>query len=244
MKKKILFISPEICPYTPNSEIGNSVLEKAKELSAKGHEIRLFIPKYLSIKDRKYQLHEVLRLHGLNIDINNVSQPITLKVVTIPKEKIQIYFIDNEDYYRREGEVLDEKGNMFSDAAERAILYAKASLEIIKRLHWVPDSIILQGWMSYFSIPFLKDFYKNDDTFKNSDIILNIFEEKNFGSFKSNMESILKNSGITSEFASFYSDNTYENLLAVTCKNCDTVVEKDIDLSVFFNQLIAIPKNV
>ena len=236
--KKILFISPEVSPYTESSELADSIIKEAKKISKKKNEVRVFVPKYKCIKDRKHQLHEVIRFSGLNINVDGVFQPLTLKVTTIPKEKIQIYFIENEDYFNRDGNIYDDKGNMFEDADRRAIMYSKATLEIVKKLNWKPDTITLQGWMSYLTVPFLKDFYKNDETFKDASLILNYFSEKDFGSFSvDSLKKMLEKNGISPEFAEQYSDNSYKKLLETTVRNSDHILEEDKFLSKMFSSV-------
>ena len=173
--RKILYVSSEVVPYLPETEISSMSFEIPRMINKQGGQIRIFMPKYGSINERRHQLHEVIRLSGLNLVINDLDMPLVIKVASIPKERIQVYFIDNEDYFKRKATFNDEAGKLFKDNDERAIFFAKGVIETIKRLNWPPDVIHVHGWLSSFFPLYLKEMYKDEPIFQNSKIITSIY---------------------------------------------------------------------
>ena len=160
--KKILFVNSEIYPYLPESPIANIGRYLPQGIQERKKEIRSFMPRYGCINERKNQLHEVIRLSGMNIIINDVDRPLVIKVASISAARLQIYFIDNEDYFRRKQTYCDENGVFFEDNAERAIFFARGVLETVKKLRWAPDIIHCHGWISHILPAYLKKAYKDD----------------------------------------------------------------------------------
>lgn len=171
MAKKILFINQEIAPYVPDSEmslLGRQVPQKIQEA---GYEIRTFMPKWGTINERRGQLHEVIRLSGMNLIIDDTDHPLIIKVASIPTTRIQVYFIDNDDYFMKRLEACDENGDEYADNGERAIFYARGVLETVKKLRWVPDIIHCQGWISAVAPLYIKTSYREEPSFRDSRII-------------------------------------------------------------------------
>ena len=127
--KRILYVSSEVIPYLPETEISSMSFEAPRMVNSNKGQIRIFMPRYGNINERRHQLHEVIRLSGMNLVINDMDVPLIIKVASIPKERMQVYFIDNEDYFKRKATFSDEKGNFFSDNDERAIFFAKGVIE-------------------------------------------------------------------------------------------------------------------
>lgn len=178
--QKILYITTEMFPYQEESAMANLVNKIALKAHAEGNDVRVFMPKFGTISERKFQLHEVIRLSGMNVIINDLDQPLIIKVASLPGERLQVYFIDNDEYFRRKSVYTDEDGRAFDDLGERGIFFARGVIETIKKLNWVPDIIHLNGWMSAFVPLYLRDYYKNDSYFKDSKIILSLFNETVF----------------------------------------------------------------
>ena len=173
--KKVLFINSEIHPYVPETEIsllGRNLPHGIQELR---HEIRSFMPRYGCINERKNQLHEVIRLSGMNIIIGDVDRPLVIKVASIASARLQVYFIDNEDYFKRKFIYTDAEGSYFPDNGERAIFFARGVLETVKKLRWAPDIIHCNGWISQLLPVYLKKIYKDDPIFSNSKIVLSLY---------------------------------------------------------------------
>ena len=169
--KKVLFIAQEITPYvdeTPLSLLGRKIPQFVQE---KGREIRTFMPKWGTINERRSQLHEVIRLSGMNLIIDDTDHLLILKVASIPSARMQVYFIDNDDYFMKRLEACDAKGNEYPDNGERAIFYARGVLETVKKLRWVPDIIHCQGWISTIAPLYIKTSYREEPSFRDSRVI-------------------------------------------------------------------------
>ena len=160
--QKVLFVNSEMCPYLPESPIASLCRQLPQGIQERRKEIRAFMPKYGCINERKNQLHEVIRLSGMNIIISDVDRPLVIKVASISSARIQVYFIDNEDYFRRKQIYRDADGQFFADNGERAIFYARGVLETVKKLRWAPDIIHCHGWISHVLPLYLKKAYKDD----------------------------------------------------------------------------------
>ena len=140
--KKILYVSSEVIPYLPNNDISSLTYALPKMVNENGGQTRIFIPKYGIINERRHQLHEVIRLSGMNLIIDDLDMPLIIKVASIPKERMQVYFIDNEEYFKNRALHESENKKLYSDNDERAIFFAKGVVETIKKLNWSPDIIL------------------------------------------------------------------------------------------------------
>ncbi len=178
--QKILYITTEMFPYQEDSNIAEMVNKMALKSHRSGNDVRVFMPRFGQISERKFQLHEVIRLSGMNIIINDLDQPLIIKVASLPGERLQVYFIDNEEYFRRKHYYIDEGGQPFDDNTERAVFFARGVIETIKKLNWVPDVIHLNGWMASFIPVYLKNYYKNDFYFKNTKLVMSAYNEPDF----------------------------------------------------------------
>ena len=178
MAKKILFINQEIVPYVPDSDL--SLMGKAlpQAILEKGHEIRTFMPKWGNINERRGQLHEVIRLSGMNLIIDDTDHPLIIKVATIVQTHIQVYFIDNEDYFSKRQMIQNEAGEEYADNGERAVFFARGVLETVKKLRWVPDVIHCQGWISCIVPAYLKSAYAEEPSFRNTKVVYTPTENK------------------------------------------------------------------
>ncbi|MBO7192524.1 MAG: glycogen/starch synthase [Bacteroidales bacterium] len=175
--KRVLFVNSEIFPYLPESPIANIGRYLPQGIQERKKEIRSFMPRYGCINERKNQLHEVIRLSGMNIIINDVDRPLVIKVASISAARMQVYFIDNEDYFHRKSIYTDEKGEFFKDNGERAIFFARGVLETVKKLRWAPDVIHCQGWISQVLPIYLKKAYIDDPIFSNSKVVLSLYDD-------------------------------------------------------------------
>ena len=175
--KRVLFVNSEITPYLPENAISSIGRYLPQGIQERKKEIRSFMPRYGCINERKNQLHEVIRLSGMNIVINDVDRPLVIKVASISAARMQVYFIDNEDYFHRKSIYCDENGEFFKDNGERAIFFARGVLETVKKLRWAPDIIHCQGWISHILPIYLKKAYIDDPIFSNSKVILSIYDD-------------------------------------------------------------------
>ena len=174
---RVLYVSSEIYPYMPESDISTVGRYLPQGVQERGYEIRSFMPKYGLINERRNQLHEVIRLSGMNIIINDIDRPLIIKVSSIPAARMQVYFIDNEDYFFRKHIYRDEKGEFFQDNDERAIFFARGVLETVKKLRWKPDIIHCQGWISHFLPVYLKKSYRDDPIFTDSKVVVSLYND-------------------------------------------------------------------
>lgn len=179
MAKKILFINQEIAPYVPEtamSLMGRDLPQKAQE---EGFEIRTFMPKWGNINERRGQLHEVIRLSGMNLIIDDTDHPLIIKVASIPTSRLQVYFIDNDDYFmKRQAMTENEKGEEYPDNGERAIFFARGVLETVKKLRWTPDLIVCQGWMAAVIPLYVKTAYHDEPPFTNAKVVTSLFQNQ------------------------------------------------------------------
>ena len=175
--KRVLFVNSEIFPYLPETEISTIGRQLPQGIQERKKEIRSFMPRFGCINERKNQLHDVIRLSGMNIIISDVDRPLIIKVASISSARIQVYFIDNEDYFKRKQVFTDENGKFFEDNGERAIFFARGVLETVKKLRWAPDIIHCQGWISQVLPLYLKKAYKDDPIFSNSKVVMSLYND-------------------------------------------------------------------
>ena len=173
--KKVLFVSSEIYPYLPESEVALTGRYLPQGIQERKKEIRSFMPRYGCVNERKNQLHEVIRLSGMNLIIGDADRPLVIKVASIPSARMQVYFIDNEDYFKRKQIYRDENGVYFNDNAERAVFFARGVLESVKKLRWAADIIHCQGWMSGLVPLYLKKAYIQDPIFANAKVVTSFY---------------------------------------------------------------------
>ena len=175
MAKKVLFINQEITPYVPETNMSVMGRDLPQKVQEAGLEIRTFMPKWGNINERRGQLHEVIRLSGMNLIIDDTDHPLIIKVASIPQSRIQVYFIDNDDYFTKRQMTTDEAGEEYADNGERAIFFARGVLETVKKLRWTPDIIHCQGWMSAVVPFYVKKAYHEEPSFANTKIVTSLF---------------------------------------------------------------------
>lgn len=222
--KRVLYVSSEVIPYLPETEISSMSFEAPRMVNSNQGQIRIFMPRYGNINERRHQLHEVIRLSGMNLVINDMDVPLIIKVASIPKERMQVYFIDNEDYFKRKATYTDEDGNFFPDNDERAIFFAKGVIETVKKLNWSPDIIHVHGWMASFLPLYLKNYYANEPLFENSKVIISLYGEGFEGTLDKNVTEKIKFDGIDEEIILELKNPNYVSMMKVAIKNSDAVI--------------------
>ena len=221
---RILYISSEITPYIPESPsaiVGRYMPQAAQE---NGFEIRSFMPKYGCINERRNQLHEVIRLSGMNIVVNEVDRPLVIKVASIPQARVQVYFIENEDYFKRKFIFRDEKDNFFADSDERAILFARGTLETVKKLRWQPNIVHCSGWISNLVPLYLKKLFKADPIFTNCKVIVSLYDEINKERFSSDFAKKALSGNLKPSDVELINAPTGINLAKLAVKYADGVI--------------------
>ena len=229
--KRVLYVSSEVIPYLPETEISSMSFEAPKMVNNNGGQIRIFMPRYGNINERRHQLHEVIRLSGMNLVINDLDMPLIIKVASIPKERMQVYFIDNEDYFKRKATFADEEGNFFNDNDERAIFFAKGVIETVKKLNWSPDIIHVHGWLASFLPLYLRDYYGNEPLFENSKIVTSVYNQGFNGTLNSEVSNKIKFDAIDDEALTPLQDPTFENVMKIAINNSDAVIVGSEDIS-------------
>ena len=170
-KLRILYVSSEVDPFLNTSKIADFVRALPTAMQERGMEIRILVPRFGSINERKNRLHEVVRLSGITIPMGDEEKPLTIKVASIPAAKLQVYFIDNEDYFQRKYVLKDKEEAFYADNHERAIFFCKGALETVIKLGWSPDVIHCNDWMSSFVPLYISSYYRNHPIFKDSKTI-------------------------------------------------------------------------
>ena len=184
MANKVLFITQEIIPYVAESEMAIAGRKIPQTIQEKGREIRTFMPKWGNVNERRNQLHEVIRLSGMNLIIDDTDHPLIIKVASIQAARMQVYFIDNDDYFQNRLMAIDENGKEYTDNDERAIFYARGVLETVKKLRWCPEVIHCQGWISALVPLYIKKAYMEEPSFRDSKVVLSLFDND----LKSNLQ--------------------------------------------------------
>ena len=173
---KVLFITQEITPYVSESEMSLVGRNLPQAIQEKGREIRTFMPKWGNINERRNQLHEVIRLSGMNLIIDDTDHPLIIKVASIQSARMQVYFIDNDDYFQNRLQVVDENGVEYEDNDARAIFYARGVLETVKKLRWCPDVIHCHGWMTALAPLYIKKAYKDEPSFRDAKVVFSLYD--------------------------------------------------------------------
>ncbi|MDR1718918.1 MAG: glycogen/starch synthase [Dysgonamonadaceae bacterium] len=219
--KRILFITSEVTPYLPESEISIIGRYLPQGIQDKGKEIRTFVPKFGNINERRNQLHEVIRLSGMNLIINDTDHPLIIKVASIQSARMQVYFIDNDDFFQRKYTTKDDNGLEFEDNDERCIFYVRGVMETIKKLRWVPDLIHCHGWVTALAPLYIKKHYKSDPCFKHAKVVYSIYQDDFKVPFRDSFAKKLKIDGVTNN----------DLKLIKECPNFESLCKLAIDFS-------------
>ena len=220
---RVLYVSSEIYPYSQESPISIVGRFLPQGVQERGREIRSFMPRYGTVNERRHQLHEVIRLSGMNIIVRDIDRPLIIKVASISSARMQVYFIDNEDFFRRKAVFCDAEGKFFEDNDERAIFFARGVLETVKKLRWKPDIVHCQGWISHILPLYLKKAYDNDPVFSDSKVVLSLYDEPNY-TFATNIAAKIPISGIGEEDVDVIKASDGINLARLAIRYADGVI--------------------
>ena len=224
--KRVLFITTEITPYLPETEISTIGRYLPQGIQDKGKEIRTFVPKFGNINERRNQLHEVIRLSGMNLIINDTDHPLIIKVASIQSARMQIYFIDNEDFFQRRNMLMDDEGVEFEDNDERSIFYVRGVMETVKKLRWVPDLIHCHGWMTALAPLYIKKHYKGDPCFKNSKVVYSVYNDEFKTPFRESFSKKIKIEGVTNnDLKEIKEDCSFEAITKLAIDFSDGVIQ-------------------
>ncbi|HAY30718.1 glycogen/starch synthase [Alistipes sp.] len=226
---KILYVCQEITPYLPESDMSVLCRTLSQNMQERGNEIRTFMPRYGLINERRNQLHEVIRLSGMNLIIDNNDHQLIIKVASIPAARVQIYFIDNEDYFHRKAIVRDENGVLFPDNDERAIFFARGVLETVKKLRWTPDVVHCHGWFSSIVPVYLRNLFADDPIFKKVKIVVSLYDDAFEGELDKKFKAKIQGEGVPKKYLDYLDDPTYENLMKFVINYADGVIFETLE---------------
>jgi len=223
-KERVLFVSQEINPYLPESHIGNIGRHLPQGTQERGREIRTFMPRFGCINERRHQLHEVIRLSGMNLIIDDTDHPLIIKVASIQPARMQVYFIDNEEFFKRKSVLTDPDGTFFSDNDERAVFFCRGVIETVKKLGWAPDVIHCHGWMTALLPFFIKTVYKDDPLFQDAKIVYSVYDDTFEKPLDERLSKKIKFDTLTDEDVAEFSDTSHLGLTKAGIKYADAVI--------------------
>ena len=230
-KARILYISQHIVPFLPATQMSSVSRNLPQGVHEKGREIRVFTPRFGKINERRHQLHEVIRLSGMNLNVDDTDHPLVIKVASIPTARMQVYFIDNEEYFKRKAVLHDAKEKLFEDNDERSIFFIRGVLETVKKLGWAPDIIHCNGWMTNIAPLYLKQIFSKDPYFAESKVICSIYDEGFEGSLDSRMAEKMQRDGLSQESLNSITDPTFDALNGLAIEHADGLIIGSENLS-------------
>ena len=223
-KAKVLFVSQQIEPYIEEGHLSHVSRYLPQSTQERGKEIRTFMPRYGCINERRYQLHEVIRLSGMNQIIDDSDHPLIIKVASIQAARMQVYFIDNEEYFQRKTTFRDERGKFHKDNDERMIFFCRGVLETVKKLGWAPDIIHCHGWMTSLLPYYLKKVYNDEPVFANTRIVYSVYDEGFTESLDKRLAVKLEAGEDFAEHLKVLDDPTFDNLNKFAIEMADGVI--------------------
>jgi len=240
-KLRILYVASEINPFLQTSNVAELVRRLPQAMQERGMEIRILVPRFGLINERKNRLHEVVRLSGINITVGEEEKPLVIKVASIPNAKLQVYFIDNEDYFHRKSVFHDKNDNFYDDNDERAIFFCKGVLETVKKLGWAPDIVHCNDWMTSLIPMYIKTTYKNDPIFKNSKTVFTVYDTPFTHKFNGDLLEKVKMMDIEDDMLKPLKTQDYEGFIKTGLEYADAIIKSE---QAFKNGLNAVFKQI
>jgi len=236
-KLRILYVASEINPFLQTSEVAEFVRQLPQRMQEKGMEIRILVPRFGLINERKNRLHEVVRLSGINISVGEEEKPLVIKVASIPNAKLQVYFIDNEDYFHRKSVFYDKENNFYEDNDERAIFFCKGVIETVKKLGWAPDIVHCNDWMTSLIPMYLKTTYKNDPIFHNTKTVFTIYNNAFDYKFNGDLIDKVKMLDIDDSMLTNLESGDFEGFIKIGIEYSDSVIKAGEKMETNLNKL-------
>ncbi|MBR9998024.1 MAG: glycogen/starch synthase [Cyclobacteriaceae bacterium] len=224
-KLRILYVASEINPFLQTSEVADLVRKLPQAMQERGMEIRILVPRFGLINERKNRLHEVVRLSGINIAVGEEEKPLVIKVASIPNAKLQVYFIDNEDYFHRKSVFYDKQNNFYEDNDERAIFFCKGVIETVKKLGWAPDIVHCNDWMTSLIPMYIKTTYKNDPIFQNTKTVFTVYNNSFEHKFNGDLINKVKMLDIDDSMLSNLESGDFEGFIKIGIEYSDAVIQ-------------------
>lgn len=223
-KAKILFVSQEIIPYLKDSQMGYIGRHLPQGIQERGREIRTFMPRFGHINERRNQLHEVIRLSGMNLIIDDTDHPLIIKVASIQSARMQIYFIDNDDYFQRKYMFRDKNNKFYKDNDERAVFFSRGVIETVKKLGWAPDLIHCHGWMTSLVPLYIKKAYRDNPLFSDTRVVVSLYDDDFEESLNKDSANKIKLDGITNKDLKHYKKPSYVSMMKSAIDFSDGVI--------------------
>lgn len=237
-KTRVLFVSQEIVPFSSESNIANSSRQIPQAVHERGKETRIFMPRYGKINERRHQLHEVIRLSGMNLIVNDSDHPLIIKVASIPQIRLQVYFIDNEEYFHRKAVFHDDSAKLFPDNDMRMIFFTKGVLETVKKLGWAPDIIHCHGWFTSLMPLYVKKLYNQDPHFADAKIVFSVYNDTFEGTLDNKLQQKVSFDNIEPSDLSEVAVPTHSNLMKLGMRYADGVILGDREIATDLNASI------
>ncbi|MEM1215941.1 MAG: glycogen/starch synthase [Bacteroidota bacterium] len=239
-KKKVLIVTQEMEPYTALTQVSETVRQLAPHVQEKGMEIRVLMPRFGTINERRHRLHEVVRLSGMNIIVDDDDYPLIIKVASLPEARMQVYFLDNEDFFKRKFIFDDEDEQPFADNEDRMVFFCKGVLETVKKFGWPPDIIHCHGWMTSLIPLYLKTAYKNEPLFEQAKIVYSAYESKDYAaSFSDDFVQKASINNLTEEDLHHYSKSTEASLDLGVVEYVDAIIRGGENLAAPLDEFLA-----
>ncbi|MCQ2263103.1 MAG: glycogen/starch synthase [Bacteroidales bacterium] len=229
-KKRILYVAPEIFPYLPESYVSNVCRFLPQGIQERENEIRTFMPKFGCVNERKNQLHEVIRLSGQNIILDNSDHPLIIKVASLQVVRMQIYFIDSDDYFKRKQLYRSPEGEFFADNDERMIFFAKGVIETVRKLGWTPDIIHCHGWITAMVPLFIKTCYKDNPLFQDTRLVYSIYNDQFDEPLCPTVAKKLVGTGIEEQYVGGLENAGYPEIIAKAAEFSDALITAHPDM--------------
>lgn len=230
-KTRVLFVSQEILPFSPETNIAASSRHIPQAIHERGKETRIFMPRYGKINERRHQLHEVIRLSGMNLIVNDTDHPLIIKVASIPQIRLQVYFIDNEEYFHRKAVFHDEAHNLFPDNDMRMIFFTKGVLETVKKLGWAPDIIHCHGWFTSLMPLYVKKLYSRDPHFADAKIVFSLYNDQFPGTLDNKLAEKVSFDNIQTSDLGDLANPTHTNLMKLGMQYADGIIVGDSEIA-------------
>jgi starch synthase len=223
-KANVLFVAQEITPYLKETPLGKVGRYLPQGIQERGKEIRTFMPRYGSINERRNQLHEVIRLSGMNLIIDDADHPLIIKVASIQAARMQIYFIDNEEYFQRKAVIRDKNGKFFPDNDERAVFFSRGVLETVKKLGWPPDIVHCHGWMSSLVPLYIKRAFRDNPLFTDTKVVYSVYDDQFSEKFSKGFTERVRMEGIEEDDLKYYVQGDYVSISKAAIDYSDAVI--------------------
>lgn len=242
-KLRILYVASEIDPFLHTSKVAEFVRKLPQAMQERGMEIRILVPRFGIINERKNRLHEVVRLSGINIAVGDEEKPLVIKVASIPNAKLQVYFIDNEDYFHRKSVFFDKENKFYEDNDERAIFFCKGTIETVRKLGWSPDIVHCNDWMTSLIPMYLKTKYRNDPIFKNTKTVFTVYDNVFHHKFSQSLIDKIKTSDIDENHLSNLETADLEGFIKIGIEYADVIIKAEEEFTNGLNTLFSeLPK--